>query len=146
MSVQAFFINAPSRGYRSHAPLTLASLTVLASAGLLASCATTATRAALARRRPTVALARRPRRRQAQSCLPTYRSQDMVVIDENTILFRDGATASGAPTCAGRAMGLGRPGTALLTKQFGGHRPVQRARSRRSSTPRGLHPRQLRHW
>ena len=26
----------------------------------------------------------------AQACLPQYRSQDMIVVDDNTLLFRDG--------------------------------------------------------
>lgn len=102
--------------------LTLASLTILASAGLLASCATTGT----PEPRSPRALAelssyldgRVPGR--PQSCLPNYRSQDMVVIDENTLLFRDGSNRVWRSDLRGSCNGLGRPGTALLTKQFGG--------------------------
>jgi hypothetical protein len=102
--------------------LTFASLTVLASAGLLASCATTN------RPEPRSAEAQRELSRwldgrvagKAQSCLPSYRSQDMVVVDENTILFRDGSNRVWRTDVRGPCNGLGRPGTALLTRQYGG--------------------------
>jgi hypothetical protein len=103
-------------------PLTLASLTVLASAGLLASCATTSApepRSAKAQAELSRWLNGRVAGR-PQSCLPTYRSQDMVVIDENTLLFRDGSNRVWRSDLKGPCNGLGRPGTALLTKQFGG--------------------------
>jgi hypothetical protein len=103
-------------------PLTLASLTVLASAGLLASCATTSapeSRSAKAQAELSRWLAGRVAGR-PQSCLPNYRSQDMVVIDENTLLFRDGSNRVWRSDLKGPCNGLGRPGTALLTKQFGG--------------------------
>ena len=102
--------------------LTIASLTILASAGVLASCATTGQpeqRSPEAQRELARLLdgkvAGKP-----QSCLPTYRSQDMVVIDENTLLFRDGANRVWRTELSGPCNGLGRPGTALLTKSFGG--------------------------
>jgi hypothetical protein len=44
----------------------------------------------------------------------------MVVIDENTILFRDGGNRVWRTDLRGPCNGLGRPGTALLTKQYGG--------------------------
>jgi hypothetical protein len=44
----------------------------------------------------------------------------MVVIDENTLLFRDGSNRVWRSELRGPCNGLGRPGTALLTKQFGG--------------------------
>lgn len=103
-------------------PLTIASLTILASAGLLASCATTGApepRTAKAQAELTRWLDGKVAGK-AQSCLPTYRSQDMVVIDENTILFRDGSNRVWRTDLRGPCNGLGRPGTALLTKQFGG--------------------------
>lgn len=102
--------------------LTIVSLTVLASAGLLASCATTGT----PEPRSPKALAELDRlltgkvAGQPQQCLPSYRSQDMVVIDENTILFRDGSNRVWRTEMRGPCNGLGRPGTALLTKQYGG--------------------------
>lgn len=102
--------------------MTIASLTILASAGVLASCATTGmptprspgAQAELSRWLD----GRVPGR--PQSCLPTYRSQDMVVIDENTLLFRDGNNRVWRSDLRGPCNGLGRPGTALLTKQYGG--------------------------
>ena len=100
--------------------LTLASLTILASAGVLASCATTGQ----PQQRSPKALAelasyldgRTPGK--PVSCLPTYRRNDMVVIDENTILFREGANRVWRNDVSGPCNGLGSPGRALLTKQF----------------------------
>lgn len=54
-----------------------------------------------------------------QSCLPNYRANDMVVIDERTILFREGNRVW-RNDIVGGCIGLGRPGTALVTRQFGG--------------------------
>lgn len=102
--------------------LTIASLTVLASAGLLASCATTGQvepRSLRAQAELTRWLDGKVAGK-VQSCLPNYRSQDMVVIDENTILYRDGARRVWRTDMRGSCNGLGRPGTALLTRQFGG--------------------------
>jgi hypothetical protein len=56
---------------------------------------------------------------QPQSCLPTFRSQDMVVIDERTILYREGANRVWRNEVNGPCNGLGRPGTAIVTRQFG---------------------------
>jgi hypothetical protein len=54
-----------------------------------------------------------------QSCLPNYRANDMTVIDERTILFREGSRVW-RNDIPGGCTGLGRPGTALVTRQFGG--------------------------
>jgi hypothetical protein len=54
-----------------------------------------------------------------QACLPSYRSQDMVVIDENTVLFRDGANRYWRTEMVGGCNGLGTPGRALVTKSIG---------------------------
>jgi hypothetical protein len=102
--------------------LTIASLTVLASAGLLASCATTdrpEVRSPKAQAELTRLLGTRVAGR-PQQCLPNFRTQDMTVIDENTILYRDGANRVWRNDLRGPCNGLGRPGYALLTKQFGG--------------------------
>lgn len=102
--------------------LTLASLTVFASAAALASCATT-DRPEPRSEKAQAELARWLDGRvagKAQTCLPSYRSQDMVVIDENTLLFRDGSRRVWRTDLKGPCNGLGRPNTALLTKQFGG--------------------------
>ena len=56
----------------------------------------------------------------AQSCLPFYRSEDMIVVDENTILFRDGSRRVWVNHPAGGCNSLGRPGTALVTRSYGG--------------------------
>lgn len=55
-----------------------------------------------------------------ESCLPNYRAQDMVVIDDNTILFRDGANRVWRADLQGGCNGLGSGGRALVTKQFTG--------------------------
>ena len=54
------------------------------------------------------------------SCLPTYRSSDMTVIDDETILFRDGANRVYRNDPPGGCSGAGRPGYAMVTRQFGG--------------------------
>jgi hypothetical protein len=52
------------------------------------------------------------------SCLPTYRQNDMVVIDERTIAFRDGSRRTYVNHMQGSCTNLG--GTyALVTKTFG---------------------------
>jgi len=57
----------------------------------------------------------------AVSCLPNYRSEDMVAIDDNTILFREGnrriwRNDLNGGTCNGVASGS----YALVTNRFGG--------------------------
>jgi hypothetical protein len=54
----------------------------------------------------------------AEKCLPTRRSNDMTVIDDNTILFRDGRTVYVNQPLGG-CMNLNRSGSALVTKNFG---------------------------
>ncbi len=54
----------------------------------------------------------------AEKCLPTYRSNDMTVIDEQTILFRDGRTTYVNNTL-GRCSSLGNSGYALVTRNIG---------------------------
>lgn len=102
--------------------LIQASLFILAGAGALAACAT------VGAPEPRSPKAQQELARwldgkvagQPQTCLPTYRSQDMIVIDENTLLFRDGANRVWRTELRGPCNGLGRPGTALLTKTYGG--------------------------
>ena len=50
----------------------------------------------------------------AESCLPTYQSNDMTIIDDNTILFRDGRTVYVNHPLGG-CMNLDRSGSALVT-------------------------------
>lgn len=54
-----------------------------------------------------------------QACLPTYRRDDMITIDERTILFRDGSNRVYRNDPPGGCTGLGRPGIALVTRSFG---------------------------
>jgi hypothetical protein len=51
----------------------------------------------------------------AQACLPSFRSQDMVVIDENTVLFRDGRNLVYRNELNGNCANLGGQ-YALVTK------------------------------
>ena len=54
----------------------------------------------------------------AEKCLPTYRSNDMTIIDDNTILFRDGRTVY-VNHPPGGCNNLQQGGRALVTKNFG---------------------------
>ena len=54
----------------------------------------------------------------AVRCLPTYRSNDMTVIDDDTILFRDGRTTY-VNKPLGACNGLSRSGRALITRNVG---------------------------
>ena len=53
-------------------------------------------------------------------CLPTFRTNDMVAIDENTILYRDGRTTY-VNHPLGSCSGLGRFNNSLVTKTLGGN-------------------------
>jgi hypothetical protein len=52
------------------------------------------------------------------SCLPSYRSNDMVVIDEHTIAFRDGSSRTYVANMRGGCSGLGGTNT-LVTRTYG---------------------------
>lgn len=54
------------------------------------------------------------------TCLPDYRARDMVVIDDRTILFRDGRTYYRNDFNGGVCANLGIGSNTLVTKQFGG--------------------------
>lgn len=55
------------------------------------------------------------------SCLPSYNANDMVVIDENTIAFRSGASRVYIAHMNGPCSNLGGAGSyALLTRNTGG--------------------------
>jgi hypothetical protein len=54
----------------------------------------------------------------AEKCLPTYQSNDMTIIDDDTILFRDGRTVY-VNHPPGGCMNLDRSGSALVTRNFG---------------------------
>ena len=53
-----------------------------------------------------------------QACLPRYSADDMVIIDDNTILFRDGNRVW-RTEMRGGCPGLSRGHYALVTRQFG---------------------------
>jgi len=57
---------------------------------------------------------------QAQGCLQTFRTQDQIIVDENTILYRDGSRRIWRNDMRGPCNGLGRPGTAIVTRQVSG--------------------------
>ena len=55
-----------------------------------------------------------------QSCLPSYRSNDMVVIDDNTVLFREGSNRTWVNRLQGGCSNLGSGHYALVTRTYGG--------------------------
>ena len=55
----------------------------------------------------------------AVDCLPAFRSNDMSVIDDNTILFRDGRSTVYRNDPPGGCRPIGAPGYALVTHIFG---------------------------
>ena len=58
---------------------------------------------------------------QPTSCLPTYRSNDMIAIDDSTLLFRDGTTRVWRNDVQGGGCNLlGAGGYTLVTKTSGG--------------------------
>ena len=102
--------------------LTLTCSAIVAGAFALAACATTPESTERSPEAQKV-LARYLDGRtpgQAQSCLPTFRTQDMIVVDERTILYRDGSNRVWRNEMRGPCNGLGRPGTAILTRQIAG--------------------------
>ena len=54
-----------------------------------------------------------------QACLPSYRSNDMVVVDDNTLVFRDGARVYRNDLAGGGCSRIGRGQYALLTRLYG---------------------------
>ena len=55
----------------------------------------------------------------AMTCLPSYRSGQMVVIDDNTLAFRDGSRVY-VNNLRGACSGLGSGFYTLVTRSFGG--------------------------
>ncbi|HEX8413966.1 MAG TPA: DUF6491 family protein [Sphingomicrobium sp.] len=55
-------------------------------------------------------------------CLPTYSSADMIRIDDDTVLFRDGPNRVYRNELGGSCSGLGSPHYALVTTSHGGGR------------------------
>ena len=54
------------------------------------------------------------------NCLPHYRANDMVVIDDNTVVFKDGRTAYRNDFQGGACSNLGSGFYALVTRTSGG--------------------------
>jgi hypothetical protein len=52
----------------------------------------------------------------AQSCLSQFRAEDMITIDENTVLFKVGSTYYRNDFRGNGCSNLGRPGSAMVTK------------------------------
>ena len=59
----------------------------------------------------------------ARSCLPTYRSSDMVIVDDDTILFRDGRNRVWRSEMRGGCSRLDSGFYTLVTRSFGGQGP-----------------------
>jgi hypothetical protein len=53
-------------------------------------------------------------------CLPSYRSNDMTIIDDNTILFRDGRNRVYRNDPLGGCSPMGNAGYTLVTRSFTG--------------------------
>lgn len=56
----------------------------------------------------------------ARTCLPHYRADNMVVIDDNTVVFRDGSTVYRNDFQGGACARLGSGFYAMLTRTSGG--------------------------
>ena len=56
----------------------------------------------------------------AVSCLPSYRANDMVVIDDQTIAFREGSRRVWVTNLSHSCSNLGSGNYALVTKRYGG--------------------------
>ena len=54
------------------------------------------------------------------NCLPTYNANDMQVIDDQTIVFRQSGSRVVVANLNGSCDNLGQPGFALVTRQPGG--------------------------
>jgi hypothetical protein len=54
------------------------------------------------------------------SCLPAHATRDMTVVDDQTILFRDGSNRIYRNDPRGGCPGASRAGSTLIIRQFGG--------------------------
>jgi hypothetical protein len=55
-----------------------------------------------------------------QSCLPNYRSTNLIIVDDGTAFYRSGAQLFRQDFQGGRCRGLASSHYALVTRQFGG--------------------------
>ena len=60
---------------------------------------------------------------QPMSCLPSYRANDMIRIDADTVVFRDGSSRVYVNHMQGPCTGLADTNNALVTRQFGSPGP-----------------------
>ena len=96
-------------------------ISLLVASGLLASC-TTAPQPTQRSADKEAELAQLLAGKVAQrpiSCLPHYPADDMRVIDENTVAFRDGARRTYVAHMNGGCSNLGNNSYALVTKKYG---------------------------
>ena len=54
-----------------------------------------------------------------QSCLPGFRTENMIVVDDNTVFYRAGSQLYRQDFMGGQCNGLGSGHYALVTRQFG---------------------------
>jgi hypothetical protein len=54
------------------------------------------------------------------SCLPSGRSDSMIIVDDNTVFYRAGSKLYRQDFMGGKCNGLGSGHYALVTRQFGG--------------------------
>ncbi len=55
----------------------------------------------------------------SQTCLPSYRSNDLIRVGDDVAVFRDGPNRVYVSQLRGRCSGLGNPNNALVTKTVG---------------------------
>ena len=123
------------------------SISLLLIGAALAGCSTTAQPPADADRRKPGAVAALLAGKVAGppvSCLPSYRANDMTVIDEDTVTFRREQQPRLRRSHGRRLNMLGRAGYALVTRSFGIIGPVPRRNRARGRHAKRLHRRQLR--
>ena len=96
---------------------------LLAAAAVLGSCATASPEelaAAAARDQSKLAALTAGKVSGApMSCLPSYRSNDMIVVNENVVAFRDGQKRVYINNMQGGCLGLGAGRNALVTQTTG---------------------------
>ena len=97
-------------------------ISLLLAGGLLASCTTAPPQAAMRTANKQLELQQLLNGKVAQapiSCLPHYYANDMRIIDENTVVFRNGSSRAYVAHLNGGCSGLGNGYTTLVTRQFG---------------------------
>jgi hypothetical protein len=99
---------------------TVSTLTALGAAAIVASCSTAPVqeaRSPKAQRELAAALAGRTAQAPVR-CIPNYRANQMEIIDDYTILFRDGRTVY-VQNPRGGCRGIDLGGYTLVTRQYG---------------------------